>query len=80
MGDKYSPEDLERLRSVAYNSGGRIRHNQAGVPMRVVKDSLREKVTVDENNSVYTDKADGTQDLTLNPKPVKAASIQAPTE
>jgi hypothetical protein len=74
MGEKYSPEKLEAMRSVGFNKAGRIRHNQAGVPERVVKDTRQEKVTVDENNSVYKDKADGTQDLTLNPTPIHAGS------
>jgi hypothetical protein len=80
MGEKYSPEKLEAMRSVGFNKSGRIKHNQADVPMRVVKDTREERITVDENNSVYTDKADGTQDLTLNPKPIRASSTNAPIE
>jgi hypothetical protein len=74
MGEKYSPEKLEAMRSVGFNKSGRIKHNQADVPMRVVKDTRKERITVDENNSVYTDKADGTQDLTLNPEPIKVST------
>lgn len=73
MGEKFSPEKLEALRSISFNKSGRIRHNQAGVPQKVVKDTREERVTVDENNSVYKDKADGTQDLTLNPKAIEVS-------
>lgn len=71
MGDKYSPEKLAELKSIGFNKNGLTKHNQAGVPIKSLYDTRQERVTVDENNSVYKDKADGTQDLTLNPRPIK---------
>ena len=79
MGEKFSPEKLEAMRSVGFNKSGRIRHNQADVPVRVIKDTPEERITIDENNAVYTDKADGTQDLTLNPQPIRVDMKQTPT-
>jgi hypothetical protein len=70
---KYSPEKLEAMRSIGFNKSGQTKHNQAGVPIVKSSDTREEKITVDANNSVYKDNADGTQDLTLNPKAVRAS-------
>jgi hypothetical protein len=78
MGEKYSPEKLEAMRSVGFNKSGRITHNEAGVPQRVVNDTREEKTIVDENNAIYKYNSDGTQDLTLNPKPVHVSMSSAP--
>lgn len=77
MGEKYSPEKLEAMRSVAHNKSGRIRHNPAGLPIKDSTEMNHQRVTVDEGGNVYRDNADGTQDLTLNPQPIRAGAESA---
>jgi hypothetical protein len=78
MGDKYTPEELAKLRSIAVNSGGRTKHNDAGVPIEAVREIRSEedggkliRETVDHNQAVVTEHQDGRQDVGLNPKAIK---------
>lgn len=78
MGEKYSPEQLEALRSVGFNKGGRTKHNHAGVPIEKTAEIRDEtsgelvRKTMDHNNAVVTERQDGSQDVNLHPKAVEA--------
>lgn len=76
MGEKYSPEQLEAMRSIGFNRGGRTKHNHAGVPIEKtaeVRDETGQLVrkTMDHNDAVVTEHQDGSQDVNLHPKAIK---------
>jgi hypothetical protein len=74
---KISPERLAELRSVGYLKSGPTRHNDAGVPIKKVKDTGDHRSTIDANDSIVTEHKDGSTDLVLNPQPVKASMKNA---
>ena len=76
MGKKYTKEDLERMRSVAVNMGGRLRHTSADTEMVKQEDVRTEsgelvQVTTDVGGNVITDHQDGRRDAEVHPKTLK---------
>lgn len=74
MGEKYSAEKLEAMRSIGFLGHGRTKHTSAGSIQTSVKETRTEndyiRETTDNNDAVITEHRDGRQDVHLHPEPL----------